>query len=353
MDNYTGGFNLVNTPFIPLTTRNRSQSSAAIQWVLLVATHSNPDLYVAGCYSYCQGINSTSKGAPCTGKDCCETTITPNLTDFAALLVINQSSVWTFNPCFYAMLAEVGWYSFRQQDLVGHLGFINEREKRGVPLVGDWAIRNGSCPKDGAKAPMGYACVSSNSYCMDAINGPGYTCNCSEGYEGNPYLPKGCQDIDECKLYNQNPKYRELYPCKNGECRNTPGGYVCKCGIGKRSDGKNSGCQPVLSQIERVVIGLSVSVVVVMALTFMLAMKFQRRKHRKEKDEYFKQNGGLKLYDEMRSRQVDTIRILTEKEAKKATDNYSDDRVLAHGGHGMVYRGTLDDDKEVAIKKSK
>lgn len=193
MDNYTGGFNLVNTPFIPLTTRNRSQSSAAIQWVLLVATHSNPDLYVAGCYSYCQGINSTSKGAPCTGKDCCETTITPNLTDFAALLVINQSSVWTFNPCFYAMLAEVGWYSFRQQDLVGHLGFINEREKRGVPLVGDWAIRNGSCPKDGAKAPMGYACVSSNSYCMDAINGPGYTCNCSEGYEGNPYLPKGCQ----------------------------------------------------------------------------------------------------------------------------------------------------------------
>lgn len=99
--------------------------------------------------------------------------------------------------------------------------------------------------------------------------------------------------------------------------------------------------------------GLSVSVVVVMALTFMLAMKFQRRKHRKEKDEYFKQNGGLKLYDEMRSRQVDTIRILTEKEAKKATDNYSDDRVLAHGGHGMVYRGTLDDDKEVAIKKSK
>jgi hypothetical protein len=33
------------------------------------------------------------------------------------------------------MLAEVGWYSFRQQDLVGRLGFINERAKRGVPLV--------------------------------------------------------------------------------------------------------------------------------------------------------------------------------------------------------------------------
>jgi serine/threonine protein kinase len=82
-------------------------------------------------------------------------------------------------------------------------------------------------------------------------------------------------------------------------------------------------------------------------------MKLQRRKHRKEKDEYFKQNGGLRLYDEMRSRQVDTILILTETEIKQATENYSDDRVLGCGGHGTVYRGILDDGKEVAIKKSK
>jgi len=55
----------------------------------------------------------------------------------------------------------------------------------------------------------------------------------------------------------------------------------------------------------------------------------------------------------MRSRQVDTIYILTEKDIKKATDNFSEDRVLGCGGHGMVYRGTLDDNKEVAIKMSK
>ncbi|KAM0896177.1 hypothetical protein ACQ4PT_023353 [Festuca glaucescens] len=354
MDNYTGGITLVGTPLLPSTARNRFMVIGCNTMGIIGGyTHSNPDPYVAGCYSYCQGINSTSNGAPCTGKGCCETTIPPNLIDFGAIFVINQSSVWTFNPCFYAMLAEVGWYSFRQQDLVGRLGFINERAKRGVPLVLDWAIRNGSCPKDGAKAPIGYACVSSNSYCVGAINGPGYMCNCSEGYEGNPYLPTGCQDIDECKLHKQNPKYTELYPCKNGVCRNIPGGYVCKCGIGKRSDGKNSGCRPVLRQAEQVVIGLSVSSVVVIALACMLAMKIQRRKHRKEKELYFKQNGGLKLYDEMRSRQVDTIHILTEKEVKRATENYRDDRVLGCGGQGMVYRGTLDDEKEVAIKKSK
>ena len=82
-------------------------------------------------------------------------------------------------------------------------------------------------------------------------------------------------------------------------------------------------------------------------------MKLQQSKHRKEKDEYFKQNGGLRLYDEMRSRQVDTVLILSENEIKKATDNFSEDNVLGCGGHGMVYRGTLDDNKEVAIKKSK
>jgi serine/threonine protein kinase len=82
-------------------------------------------------------------------------------------------------------------------------------------------------------------------------------------------------------------------------------------------------------------------------------MQLQRKRYKKDKDKYFKQNGGLRLYDEMRSRQVDTIRILTEQDIKRATDNYSEDRVIGHGGHGMVYRGTLDDQKEVAIKKSK
>ncbi|KAK3140243.1 hypothetical protein QOZ80_5AG0398050 [Eleusine coracana subsp. coracana] len=240
-----------------------------------------------------------------------------------------------------------------KKDLVERLGFIKERAARGVPVVGDWAIRNGTCPEDGARTPKDYACVSSNSYCVRASNGPGYLCNCSKGYEGNPYLPKGCQDIDECKLREQDPKYKELYPCENGICHNTAGDYICKCEMGQREDGKNSGCRSVLSRAEQVVIGLSISAVVLMSFTCLLVMKLQRRKHLKEKDEYFKQNGGLRLYDEMRSRQVETILILTEKEIKKATNNYSEDRVLGCGGHGMVYRGTLDDNKEVAIEKSK
>jgi hypothetical protein len=151
--------------------------------------------YLAGCYSYCEGINSTSDGAPCAGMGCCEATIPANLNSFEVAFGMNQSKVWSFNPCFYAMIAETGWYSFRQQDLIGHLGFIDARAKRGAPVIADWAIRNSSCPEEGKEPPSGYACISANSYCMNANNGPGHLCQCSKGYEGNPYILNGCQGM--------------------------------------------------------------------------------------------------------------------------------------------------------------
>uniref|UniRef100_M8D354 Wall-associated receptor kinase 5 n=1 Tax=Aegilops tauschii TaxID=37682 RepID=M8D354_AEGTA len=320
-NNDTVGFGLEDTPFLPSPGRNRFTVIGCNTLGLVGGFRGGTSQYLAGCYSYCDGASGASDdGAPCTGTGCCEASIPTNLTAFNVAFPINSSSVWGFNPCFYAMVAEVGWYRFQRRDLAGELGFINNRAKDGAPVIVNWAVRNGSCLEQ-----RNHACASANSYCESASNGPGYLCHCSPGYEGNAYLNNGCQDIDECMLREQDPKYEELYPCRKGVCLNTLGGYDC----------------------------LSVSAVVIISSACLLALQLQRKKHRKEKDEYFKQNGGLMLYDEMRSRQVDTVRILTQKEIKIATDNYNEDRVLGCGGHGMVYKGTLDDLREVAIKKSK
>ncbi|KAL6644590.1 hypothetical protein ACP70R_016198 [Stipagrostis hirtigluma subsp. patula] len=55
-------------------------------------------------------------------------------------------------------------------------------------------------------------------------NDIGYLCHCSHGYEGNPYITGGCQDIDECSS-------PESYFCY-GSCKNTPGSFICQCPAG-------------------------------------------------------------------------------------------------------------------------
>ncbi|WVZ51320.1 LOW QUALITY PROTEIN: hypothetical protein U9M48_002474 [Paspalum notatum var. saurae] len=76
-----------------------------------------------------------------------------------------------------------------------------------------------SCPTMDADSN----CKSSYSECID-VNNPfsnGYMCQCVPGYQGNPYLLDGCQDINECE-------HPDLYPCY-GVCTNLPGTYECQC----------------------------------------------------------------------------------------------------------------------------
>lgn len=168
-------------------------------------------------------------------------------------------------------------YRFSRRDLLrnGTDTFASRVGKRSIPVVLDWAIRNGSCQSASS------ACASSNSYCVNATQGPGYLCKCSQGYAGNPYATgpdDGCTslcsflishkqastivwiyivvtlahfaDIDECARPTD-------FPC-NGECKDTQGSYECSCRAGYESDGdpKEKPCRPKLSTSAKLIIGI-------------------------------------------------------------------------------------------------
>ncbi|KAK3205764.1 hypothetical protein Dsin_019810 [Dipteronia sinensis] len=62
---------------------------------------------------------------------------------------------------------------------------------------------------------------------------PVYQCSCKQGYEGNPYLLRGCPDFDECKEIEsvvENGETRNYYKfCDSADtvCINTDGGFYC------------------------------------------------------------------------------------------------------------------------------
>jgi hypothetical protein len=142
--------------------------------------------YTTGCISLCDSIESVDNGS-CSGIGCCQTSIPEGVTSLSATVwsFNNYLAVFRFNPCGFGFLVEEEAYSFSPSDLK------NLRDIVTVPVVLDWAVGNETC-EDAQKNMTGYACKAKYSECYDSTNGPGYRCNCTKGFQGNPYLYDGC-----------------------------------------------------------------------------------------------------------------------------------------------------------------
>lgn len=286
-----------------------------------------------GCMSICENINDVPEDGSCSGIGCCQIDIPKGLknVNISSYSFKNHTQVIKFNPCTYAFVTAE--FNFSRNFLLNH-------PKMKLPLVVDWAIEKKECNEQSQKESLNCQCIGVNTVEVPTPDKQRFNCKCKDGFQGNPYLPDDCQDINECNLGRHN--------CTDDQyCENLNGSFICK-------DKEHS-----QSQLTKIAIGTAIGFVALFIIGSWLYLVLKQRKMIQLKEKFFRQNGGLILQQKLSDRDKnnnssgETAKIFTEEELKKATLNYNESTIIGQGGFGTVYKGFLTDTRIAAIKKSK
>ncbi|XBI43649.1 hypothetical protein VPH35_108395 [Triticum aestivum] len=295
-----------------LSTRNKLVATGCNAQATLLG-HGNPAM-ISGCVAFCSrndtssstGLDGSGGGKYCHGIGCCQTRISESMDGmpkefrFQWLDSKNPKNLIPFPA--YAFIAEEGW--FEQQGNLIMRKALNETPviSLKVPILLRWEVlRNGSSPnarlrQDCSGKVARDLCKSEHSHCKPGNRG--YTCKCNEGYNGNPYVPDGCN--------GSTPKYFR--------------------GIS-------------------IIIGVAsgAGLILLALIIYLISYKYKQRKSQMLKRKFFEQNRG-QLLQQLVSQRADIAEkmIISLEELEKATNNFDKAREL--GGADLHV---------VAVKKPK
>nr|CAE04509.1 OSJNBb0059K02.19 [Oryza sativa Japonica Group] len=328
--------------------------SSAYNWLVAFGCNIVADLTPYGniadgssCAATCIDGWQNFAGPSCSGIARCRTSVGRGVHSYTiqvtSLIDRNSMGASTSTTWAAAFVAEQGWFSANENAMLYNFTNWLPFTVESVPVVLEWWL---DLIRDGAILPLSvgpnttdFRCLSlhSSSYYND-LNYDRRRCNCSQGYEGNPYIRDGCRDIDEC----QQP---DVYPC-HGTCINMPGTYRC---LAKKSVKSLPGLITIIAVSAG--FGLLFSLLGVAKIT----NKIKQRRAKKLRRKFFKKNHGLLLQQLISSNKdiAERMKIFSLEELDQATNKFDQNRILGGGGHGTVYKGILSDQRVVAIKKSK
>ncbi|XP_062195640.1 wall-associated receptor kinase 17-like isoform X2 [Phragmites australis] len=370
-------------PYTLASERNRLLAFGCDVLVILVGDDNQT---VATCSAFCNQIKGATIDSTddCSGVGCCQAKILLGRSSygFQAFLMNGKTA---FDAGAGACIAESEFSTDPKLLAIANPAWT-------FPAVLEWRINRTTCHGNASSL----ACRSSHSFCKNStllgVDQQGHLCHCAQGYQGNPYIPNGCYDVNECDFPETYPCYGvcnnteggyrcnclagfegnasvpngckdidecahpDLYPC-HGICTNRFGTYDCRCNNGAYGDPfTKEGCN-VFKSFSVMSIGLGIGggtglLLLALAAPFIMR-KIKHQKINKMKERFFKQNHGL-LLQQLISQKSDIggRMIITLGELEKATNNFDASHEVGGGGHGVVYKGLLDL-QVVAIKKSK